>query len=337
MNENMCFAENLQFLRKQKNITQEQLAEQLEVSRQSVSKWESGASYPEMDKLMQICSMFHCGMDTLMRGDVRREFATDVYGYDKFYNQFGRMIALGVGLILFGIGVMCLLTGLGFMEDLAAAVMFVFIIAAVMIFVVMGLQNSRFTGKYPVIEDFYTEEEKDAAYRKFILRIAVGVGGILLAVLFMITADGMLTAQAEAAGWLGKADRELQDELVTGVFMVILAVVIPVLVYGGLQKSKYDIASHNHDNNPTPAQKKRRELIGRLCGIIMLVAVIVHLVLMFGPMQNGGSFRGTYVWLVYAVGGILCGIVSIALSHVQEDGEPKAGDSKETAVKADEE
>lgn len=40
----MSFAENLQFLRKQKEITQEQLAEQLEVSRQSVSKWESGVS-----------------------------------------------------------------------------------------------------------------------------------------------------------------------------------------------------------------------------------------------------------------------------------------------------
>lgn len=40
----MSFAENLQYLRKEKNITQEQLAEQLEVSRQSVSKWESGVS-----------------------------------------------------------------------------------------------------------------------------------------------------------------------------------------------------------------------------------------------------------------------------------------------------
>lgn len=40
----MSFAENLLFLRKQKDITQEQLAESLEVSRQSVSKWESGDS-----------------------------------------------------------------------------------------------------------------------------------------------------------------------------------------------------------------------------------------------------------------------------------------------------
>lgn len=66
----MSFGENLQYLRKQKEITQEQLAEQLEVSRQSVSKWESGQSFPEMEKLLQICNMFHCNMDTLMQGDV---------------------------------------------------------------------------------------------------------------------------------------------------------------------------------------------------------------------------------------------------------------------------
>ena len=41
----MSFGENLQYLRKQKEITQEQLSEQLEVSRQSVSKWESGVSH----------------------------------------------------------------------------------------------------------------------------------------------------------------------------------------------------------------------------------------------------------------------------------------------------
>lgn len=41
----MSFGENLQFLRKRENITQEQMAERLEVSRQSVSKWESDLSH----------------------------------------------------------------------------------------------------------------------------------------------------------------------------------------------------------------------------------------------------------------------------------------------------
>ena len=105
----MSFGENLQYLRKQKEITQEQLAEQLEVSRQSVSKWESGQSFPEMEKLLQICNMFHCNMDTLMQGDVSQAFAKDSYGYDKFKNTFSRMISAGVGILLFGISLMMLL------------------------------------------------------------------------------------------------------------------------------------------------------------------------------------------------------------------------------------
>ncbi|MCA5964098.1 helix-turn-helix domain-containing protein [Blautia sp. RD014234] len=46
----MSFGENLQYYRKREEITQEQLAEKMEVSRQTISKWEAGTSYPEMEK-----------------------------------------------------------------------------------------------------------------------------------------------------------------------------------------------------------------------------------------------------------------------------------------------
>jgi transcriptional regulator with XRE-family HTH domain len=67
------FGENLQKLRKEKGISQEQLAEQLGVTRQSVSKWESGNSYPEMDKIVAICNLFHCDMDVLINKDITEE------------------------------------------------------------------------------------------------------------------------------------------------------------------------------------------------------------------------------------------------------------------------
>ena len=70
----MTFGENLQFLRKRLNMTQEDLAEKMEVSRQSVSKWESNAAYPEMDAIIRLCDLFRCDMDTLLRGDVSRRF-----------------------------------------------------------------------------------------------------------------------------------------------------------------------------------------------------------------------------------------------------------------------
>ena len=69
----MNFASNLQKLRKKENMSQEALAERLDVTRQSVSKWESGASYPEMDKLISICKIFNVDMDTLVNGDVLEE------------------------------------------------------------------------------------------------------------------------------------------------------------------------------------------------------------------------------------------------------------------------
>lgn len=53
----MSFKENLQYLRDSRNMTQEQLAILLGVSRQAISKWESKKAYPEMDKLLMLCGI----------------------------------------------------------------------------------------------------------------------------------------------------------------------------------------------------------------------------------------------------------------------------------------
>ena len=67
----MSFGKNLQFLRKMRgSMTQEALAEKLGVSRQTVSKWELDMVYPEMDKVLELCSLFSCSMDQLIREDM---------------------------------------------------------------------------------------------------------------------------------------------------------------------------------------------------------------------------------------------------------------------------
>ena len=66
----MSFRDNLQHLRATRNMTQEQLAMLLGVSRQSVSKWEAEKSYPEMDKLLKLCDLFDCSLDELIKGDL---------------------------------------------------------------------------------------------------------------------------------------------------------------------------------------------------------------------------------------------------------------------------
>lgn len=66
----MKFGDKLIALRKKAGMSQEDLAEKLGVSRQSVSKWESNNTYPETDKIVQICSIFDCSMDDLINENI---------------------------------------------------------------------------------------------------------------------------------------------------------------------------------------------------------------------------------------------------------------------------
>lgn len=68
----MNFGSNLQHLRSiHKNMTQEELASKLGVSRQTISKWELNQGNPELDKLEEICKFFNCKADELLFNDIR--------------------------------------------------------------------------------------------------------------------------------------------------------------------------------------------------------------------------------------------------------------------------
>ena len=66
----MSFSENLQVIRKNNQLTQEELAELLGVSRQSVSKWELGEGYPEVEKLLILSKKLNVSLDSLMTGSI---------------------------------------------------------------------------------------------------------------------------------------------------------------------------------------------------------------------------------------------------------------------------
>ncbi len=66
----MELGEKLRTLRKEQNLSQEALAEKLKVSRQSISKWESGQSLPEIQKILLICDLFGISADEFLRGEI---------------------------------------------------------------------------------------------------------------------------------------------------------------------------------------------------------------------------------------------------------------------------
>ena len=70
----MSFGKNLQYFRKLSgNMTQEALAEKLNVSRQTISKWEIDAANPEMEKALEICKVFNCSLDNLFRDEMDKQ------------------------------------------------------------------------------------------------------------------------------------------------------------------------------------------------------------------------------------------------------------------------
>ena len=68
----MSFAENLKQLRKENGLSQEDLAEILDVSRQAVSKWEQGNGYPEVEKLLLISNKLNISLDNLMSAEINQ-------------------------------------------------------------------------------------------------------------------------------------------------------------------------------------------------------------------------------------------------------------------------
>lgn len=67
----MKFGDKLISLRKKHGLSQEELAAKLNVSRQSVSKWESNDTYPETEKIIKICNIFDCSMDDLINESIK--------------------------------------------------------------------------------------------------------------------------------------------------------------------------------------------------------------------------------------------------------------------------
>lgn len=68
---NVGFAEKLIVLRNQRGYTQEKMAEELQISRQAISKWESGTTLPDTDKLIQLSDYFNVSIDYLLKDSVQ--------------------------------------------------------------------------------------------------------------------------------------------------------------------------------------------------------------------------------------------------------------------------
>ena len=296
----MAFSENLQFLRGEAGDTQERLAEKLEVSRQSVSKWESGASFPELDTLLRLCDLYHVSLDLLLRGSAEESRVSDTARYDAFMSRFARRISGAVGGIIAGCGLAALAEAARLPEAWGQGAFLLILSVCVVVIVASGIQHGDFRKKHPAIADFYTDAEKDAFHQRFVWYIAGGVGAILFGILLIAVCfdDGEGTPR---------------ESLGVGVLLLLVAGAVTSFIYAGLTEDKYKIWKYNRDNAPSPEARRRLSLIGTVCGSLMLLAAAVYT----GLGLALDLWRES-VW-IFAVAGILCGLASVVLNPYKNE------------------
>lgn len=211
----MKLSEKIACLRRQQNWSQEELAERLDVSRQSVSKWESGASVPELDRIIQLCDLFGLTADELIRDSLdlgapaepdpsRPPVVTlrDAYGYAAQRQIAARKIALGVAACVSSPAV---LVSLSAFSDLLIAV-----VGLPVLFLMVAWGVFQFISAGPVLRPFrhierrrhvpgpgvvqWTRQAQEQFRPSLVRDVAIGVGLCILSPSMPI-AFGMIFSQ----------------------------------------------------------------------------------------------------------------------------------------------
>lgn len=130
----MTLGEKITKQRKELNYTQEQLANILNVSRQTISKWELDIAYPKTDKLIDICKIFNCSMNYLLKEEVTTKSDSQTSCFTKKVKEFYRKIMTDKNKIR-------VKKALKLLGIIFAAILVIDIISMILYFCIFGTPN----------------------------------------------------------------------------------------------------------------------------------------------------------------------------------------------------
>ncbi len=329
----MIFADKVIALRKKAGWSQEELAEQLDVSRQSVSKWESAQSVPDIERILRMSRLFGVTTDYLLKDDMeepepsgedtasplRRVTMQQASEYLSLRRAAAPKMAVATFLCILSpiplmlLGAMSEYSQFHITENAAAGIglsaLVVLVAVAVALFLSCGarvkeyefLEKEPFETEYGV-SDMVKERRKAfaAAYHRLNL---VGTLLCILSALPLFVAVCLNTIDFVYVGAMC-------------LLMVIAGLGCLAFVYGGTIQAATEKLLE--DGEYTRRSKARNPVIGAVSGGYWLLVTAIFLLYTYGPSGNG---NGQYSWFIWAVAGVLYGAIILVLKAVKGSGE----------------
>ena len=329
----MILADKIIELRKKEGWSQEELAEKLSVTRQSVSKWEGAQSIPDLDKVVQMSRLFGVTTDYLLKDELeiaeptmtnaddrqpplRRVTMAEASDYLALRRAAAPKMALATMLCVFS---PIALIGLGGLSELSVSafritegaaggiglcVLIVLVAIAVALFISCGNKAKEY--EFLEKEPFETEygvtgmvKERQKAFKPAYDRM--NLTGTMLCILSVLPLFA-----AAISGW---------DFLAVMAVCVLLALVgigTYFFVYGGTVNGAMEKLLEEGDY--TRYEKSRKNITGPVSVIYWLVVTAIFMLYTFGPNGNG---QPKYSWIIWAVAGVLYAAVLAGIKLIR--------------------
>jgi len=324
----MIFADKLIALRKKAGWSQEELAQQLNVSRQSVSKWEGAQSVPDLDKIVQLSRVFGVSTDYLLKDELeeqepasslpeqpqrRRVSMEEASRYLELRRAAAPRLALATFLCVISPIALILLGGLSeytarVTENAAAGIgMSALIILVAGIFLSSGAQVREFA--FLETEPFETEygvsgmvRQRQQDFQPTANRL--NMIGTILCIMSVLPLFLAMCLSGSDLMYIGAVC----------LLLGFVALACIAFVYAGTQTAAMEKLLEEGDY--TRQRKSKSRLIGTVSVCYWLIVTAIFMFYTFGPYGNA---QPKYSWFIWAIAGILYGAVMAVLRLVGQN------------------
>ena len=323
----MIFADKLIALRKKSGWSQEELAEKLGVTRQSVSKWEGAQSVPDIDKILQLSHLFGVTTDYLLKDELgepeytagddapalRKVTLAQANDYLTQAHANAPKMALATALCVLSPVPLIALGALAeygyFRADFATGLGLCTLLVLVAVAVVLLMQCGAAVKPY----EFLEKEPIDTEYgvtglaheRRDAFAVQYNQGNTLGTVLCILCAVPLFAAMMF-----------LDTDILAAAAVCLLLVLVACGVYAFVRVGTVQDALNQllEEGDFTRDAKARKGAIRAVAAAYWLVVVAIFLFYTFGPYGNG---QPEYSWFIWAIAGVIFAAVMVVMKAVQ--------------------